>query len=167
MLFFYASRLDIRPGSIILMKLRLRHCFRMLRRPVFHSRRGRTPLAGREQVCYGNTLCESGGIGRRTGLRIQHHRYGGSTPPSRTITPTQKRSPSWNIALKTFRRSEKKSSSLRNPRKLKLPSWATIALYKTSVQVDGSRKGKDPDSVSEQRFRDKITTKPLGTHPCT
>ena len=31
---------------------------------------------------------ESGGIGRRTGLRNQRLRYGGSTPPSRTIWQT-------------------------------------------------------------------------------
>jgi len=31
-----------------------------------------------------------------------------------------------------------------------------VALYKTSVQVDGFRKGKVPASVIEQRFRDKI-----------
>ena len=31
-----------------------------------------------------------------------------------------------------------------------------VALYKTSVQLDGFRKGKVPASVIEQRFRDKI-----------
>ena len=31
-----------------------------------------------------------------------------------------------------------------------------VALYKTSVQIDGFRKGKVPASVIEQRFRDRI-----------
>lgn len=44
-------------------------------------------LADGPLVCYGNSLRESGGTGRRTGLRIQHLRYGGSIPPSRTNTP--------------------------------------------------------------------------------
>ncbi len=33
---------------------------------------------------------------------------------------------------------------------------STIALYQTSVQVDGFRKGKVPASVIESRFRDKV-----------
>lgn len=33
---------------------------------------------------------------------------------------------------------------------------ATVSMYRTSVQMDGFRKGKVPASVIEQRFRDKI-----------
>ncbi len=42
------------------------------------------------------------------------------------------------------------------PQEVEASIMGTIALYKTSVQVDGFRKGKVPASVIEQRFRDKI-----------
>lgn len=42
------------------------------------------------------------------------------------------------------------------PQEVEAAIMGAVALYKTSVQVDGFRKGKVPASVIEQRFRDKI-----------
>lgn len=42
------------------------------------------------------------------------------------------------------------------PQEVETAIMGAVALYKTSVQVDGFRKGKVPASVIEQRFRDKI-----------
>jgi trigger factor len=42
------------------------------------------------------------------------------------------------------------------PQEVEAAILGTVALYKTSVQVDGFRKGKAPASVIEQRFHDKI-----------
>lgn len=42
------------------------------------------------------------------------------------------------------------------PQEVEAAIMGAVALYKTSVQIDGFRKGKAPASVIEQRFRDKI-----------
>ncbi|MGE9985757.1 trigger factor [Desulfovibrio sp. SGI.169] len=42
------------------------------------------------------------------------------------------------------------------PQEVEAAIMGAVALYKTSVQVDGFRKGKAPASVIEQRFRDRI-----------
>ena len=42
------------------------------------------------------------------------------------------------------------------PQEVEAAIMGAVALYKTSVQLDGFRKGKVPASVIEQRFRDKI-----------
>ena len=42
------------------------------------------------------------------------------------------------------------------PQEVEAAILGTVALYKTSVQLDGFRKGKAPASVIEQRFHDKI-----------
>jgi trigger factor len=42
------------------------------------------------------------------------------------------------------------------PQEVDAAIMGAVALYKTSVQLDGFRKGKAPASVIEQRFRDKI-----------
>ena len=47
-------------------------------------RPGQGKLAGEKCLCYTGYLCESGGIGRRTGLRIQRFIHAGSSPASRT-----------------------------------------------------------------------------------
>ena len=47
-------------------------------------RPGQGKLAGEKCLCYTGYLCESGGIGRRTGLRIQRFIHAGSSHASRT-----------------------------------------------------------------------------------
>lgn len=42
------------------------------------------------------------------------------------------------------------------PQEVEAAIMGAVALYKTSVQLDGFRKGKVPAQVIEQRFRDKI-----------
>ncbi|WP_165068442.1 trigger factor [Desulfovibrio sp. ZJ200] len=42
------------------------------------------------------------------------------------------------------------------PQEVEAAIMGAVALYKTSVQLDGFRKGKVPAKVIEQRFRDKI-----------
>ncbi len=43
-----------------------------------------------------------------------------------------------------------------DPKEVQASIMAAVALYRTSVQIDGFRKGKVPASVIEKRFRDKI-----------
>lgn len=43
-----------------------------------------------------------------------------------------------------------------DPQEVEAAIMGAVALYKTSVQIDGFRRGKAPASVIEQRFRDKI-----------
>ncbi len=43
-----------------------------------------------------------------------------------------------------------------DPKEVEASIMAAVALYRTSVQLDGFRKGKVPASVIEKRFRDKI-----------
>lgn len=43
-----------------------------------------------------------------------------------------------------------------DPQEVEAAIMATIAVYRTTVQIDGFRKGKVPASVIEARFRDKI-----------
>ncbi len=43
-----------------------------------------------------------------------------------------------------------------DPKEVEAAIMGTVALYRTSVQLDGFRKGKVPSSVIESRFHDKI-----------
>ncbi len=43
-----------------------------------------------------------------------------------------------------------------DPKEVEASIMAAVALYRTSVQIDGFRKGKVPASVIEKRFHDKI-----------
>ncbi len=43
-----------------------------------------------------------------------------------------------------------------DPKEVEASIMATVALYRTSVQIDGFRKGKVPPSVVEKRFQEKI-----------
>ena len=51
---------------------------------------------------------------------------------------------------------KKKVAITTDPKEVEAAIMGAVALYKTSVQIDGFRKGKVPASVIEQRFRDRI-----------
>jgi trigger factor len=51
---------------------------------------------------------------------------------------------------------KKKVVIITEPQEVKAAIMGTVALYKTSVQLDGFRKGKIPASVIEKKFQDKI-----------
>lgn len=51
---------------------------------------------------------------------------------------------------------KKKVNITTDPKEVEAAIMGAVALYKTSVQMDGFRKGKVPASVVEKRFRDQI-----------
>ena len=51
---------------------------------------------------------------------------------------------------------KKKVNITTEPKEVEAAIMGAVALYRTSVQLDGFRKGKAPASVVEKRFRDQI-----------
>ena len=113
-------------------------------------------LASHSRLCYQEKLCESGGIGIRTGFRIQRLWLGGSTPPSRTRYNLPEKESLVEYSAEDISPVKKKVVITTGPQEVEAAIMGAVALYKSSVQVDGFRKGKVPASVIEQRFRDKI-----------
>ncbi len=71
-------------------------------------------------------------------------------------TPSSRKEPHVEYSAEDLSPVKKKIVITTEPQEVEAAIMGAVALYKTSVQIDGFRKGKAPASVIEQRFRDKI-----------
>ena len=98
-------------------------------------------------VQYGR--CESGGIGRRAGLRIQWaNTLGGSTPPSRTI--------SMKVAVEELEAC-KRRLQVEAPEDLVQKAWEeACGRVQRQARLPGFRKGHVPRSLVKIHFADEV-----------
>ena len=101
--------------------------------------------------------CESGGIGRRTGLRIQPWKQDGSSSlPSRTIMQNARKGMTMQVTVEN-KSSVKKTLHIKIPgEKVSEEIEAAYENLKRTVKLKGFRPGKTPVSVLKSIYKKKI-----------